>query len=116
VKNAQNKKTMRKLIAFIKKLLGLSKPQPTPQPTRVPTPQPTTPPTQEYYYLVENCETSYRETVISFVEMQPNQSFFFKYNKDQAGCYRVIKSVSEAERILPRTFRVFNSCEDCQNA
>jgi hypothetical protein len=102
---------IQKIINFLKKLFGLqSKPSTA---VTVGSSVNNVKNTKEYYYLVRQCETGHEESVISFVMMSPGQSFFFKYNRDQSGCYYVVSELSEGEKLLSPGLRVFDSCDLC---
>ena len=108
MKNAQNKKTMKKLIAFIKKLLGLSKPQPTPQPTRVPTPTPR--PTFDYF--AKSCETGVVITV-SITKQIPEGSVMMITDSDNFGCHEILGPADKEGLNISAGLKIFPSCEEC---
>jgi hypothetical protein len=99
---------MKKLIEFIKKLLGLSKPKPTPQPTMVPNPTPR--PT--FNYFAKGCETGVIIT-ISITKQIPEGSVMMITNRENTGCHEILGPTDKEGLNISAGARIFPSCEEC---
>ena len=103
---------MKKLIALIKKLLGI-KPKPTPQPTQIPTPDPT--PRPKFNYVVKSCETG-AEMIVTITKQLNEGSAFFISGQEDSGCYVVMGPSSEFGKPISYQVRQFLGCDECLNA
>lgn len=103
---------MKKLIALIKKLLGI-KPKPTPQPTQVPTPNPS--PKPKYNYVVKSCETG-GEMIVTITKQLNEGSAFFISGQEDSGCYVVTGTSTKTGKPISAGVRLFLGCDECLNA
>lgn len=101
---------MKKLISFIKKLLGFKS---TPKPTQVPKPNPKS--KSRFNYVVKSCETG-SEMIVTITKQLDEGSAFFISGQEDSGCYVVMGPSSEIGKPISYQVRQFLGCDECLNA
>lgn len=102
---------MKKLISYIKKLLGFKL---TPKPSKIPKPDPI--PKPKFNYVVKSCETGAEMIVTITKQLNEGSAFFIpRGDQEDSGCYVVIGPASEFGKPISYQVQQFSGCGECLN-